>query len=135
MGHVRRIVPALSLGAVALSGCWLPLRGPAPTPTITTTSGGVAIQTGIVQASTRLDDDGRYVRGAIGFPRAFNGDDVMVTLYPIDGPGKVGVMDVDARGCTYYILATIVNVPQSDGTYRSHPEFYDGRIKWVAVGH
>ena len=128
-------ITALALGALLASGCWSSLRGPVSQPKVTTTAGGVAIQTGIVQASTRMDDEGRYVRGAIGFARAFNGDDVMVTLYAIDGPGKVGVLDADARGCTYFILATIVNVPQGDGTYRSHPEFYDGRIKWIAVGH
>jgi len=116
-----------------LAGCTIPFVRSTPKPTVTVTSGGIVIQSGIVQAATLRE--GQYIRGTISFPQAFNGDDVMVTIYPLDGAGKVAVMDVNARGCTYYVLATIVNIPQSDGTYKSHPEFYDGRLKWVAVGH
>ncbi len=118
--------------AAMLSGC--PSRLGNAAPTVTIAEGEIAIQSGVVQASTRMDEDESYVRGKVGFPQAFSGDDVAVSLYPIDGPGKVGVIDVDARGFNYFVLATIVNVPKDDGSYDSHPVFYDGRIKWVAVG-
>ncbi len=124
----------LCLGAISAVGCpyRIPFLKSTPKPTITTAPGDFVVQSGVVQAATRRD--GQYIRGTVSFPRAFHDDNVLVTVYPIDGPGKVAVMDVDAQGFTYYILATIVNVPQPDGTFKSHAEFYDGRIKWVAVG-
>ncbi len=56
-------------------------------------------------------------------------------VYPLNGPGKVWVMDVNAASFTYFILATIVNIPLEDGTFASEAHFYDGDLKWVAVGY
>lgn len=131
--HLQQALAGLFV-AILLVGCpyRLPFVKATPKPTITVAPGEFAVQSGVVEAATRRE--GQYIQGAVSFPHAFRDDNVLATVYPVDGPGKVAVMDVNARGFTYYILATIVNVPQPDGTFKSHAEFYDGRIKWVAMG-
>jgi len=123
----------LAIAAFA-TGCpyRLPFVAPSKRSTVATGPGEFAVQSGVVQAATRVE--GQCVRGSVAFPNVFRTDDVLVTVYPVDGPGKIAVLDSDARGFTYFILATIVNVPKPDGTFASHAEFYDGRIRWVAIG-
>ena len=134
----RRAAREMALAVLAIAafatGCpyRLPFVGPSKMPTVATAPGEFAVQSGVVQAATR--HEGQYVRGSVTFPNAFRSDEVLVTVYPVDGAGKIAVMDSDARGFTYFILATIVNVPKPDGTFASHAEFYDGRIRWVAIG-
>jgi len=128
--QMRRVVFVLTLFAVSIiiTGC------PTQTPRITHTEQGVTVQSGVITAKRAAKHD-QYVRAVVEFPVPFESSDVVVQVYPLNGPGKVWVMDVNAASFTYFILATIVNIPLEDGTFASEAHFYDGDLKWVAVGY
>lgn len=122
------VVLALSVVSMVLTGC------PKQTPRITYTDHGVIVQSGVITAKRAATHD-QYVRAVVEFPKPFQSSDVIVQVYPLNGPGKVWVMDVNAASFTYFILATIVNIPLQDGSFATEAHFYDGDLKWVAIGY
>lgn len=122
------LVPTLLAVMIVATGC------PKQTPRITHTEHGVVVQSGVFTAKRAAKHD-QYVRAVVEFPEPFQSSDVIVQVYPLNGPGKVWVMDVNAASFTYFILATIVNIPMEDGTFASEAHFYDGQLKWVAIGY
>jgi hypothetical protein len=98
------------------------------------TPNDMIIQSGVIRARQAKTYD-QYIRGVVEYPHAFSSDHVMVQVYPLNGPGKVWVMDANSASFTYFILATMINIPRGDGEYLVEPRFYDGDLKWIAVGY
>lgn len=124
---MRASLLALLISIVTIPSCAM------QRPRVMPSADGVVTQSGRMKAPAASSHD-QFIRGAVRFPQRFSDDDVLVQVYPTDGAGKVWVMDVTAGGFTYFILATMANIPRDDGTYVTEPHFYDGELKWVAIG-